>query len=264
MLYADRALSPADDARVAKLVAEDPALRARLEQFTETGRELSHLFDSILRAPVPPYLVDTVLHHGREEGETSSRTRPAPASSPGLLGRWLSWTSGNGIGWGSAVAFGTLLVGAAIGWFAHGFGTSGSLADGALLAVEDGQLFARGQLAQFLETAQSGKPILLEAGGFKDMLIRVTYRTQGQNFCREYELTRIDGNVLAGIGCRSADGSWQVTVNGLIGAAKSATPRAGIANDTKAALNAVIQRVSESDGLDREMEDDILKRKWKP
>ena len=53
MAYADGQLKPAEMARLERLLASDPGLRARLEVFRTTGRDLASLFDDHLNAPLP-------------------------------------------------------------------------------------------------------------------------------------------------------------------------------------------------------------------
>src|SRR5215470_8608416 len=54
MAYADGQLQPAEMVRIERLLAADPALRARLKVFHTTGRNLASLFDGHLNAPLPP------------------------------------------------------------------------------------------------------------------------------------------------------------------------------------------------------------------
>ena len=53
MAYADGQLDAGDRARVKKLVAQDPALAARLEIFQATGHGLASVFDEHMNAPLP-------------------------------------------------------------------------------------------------------------------------------------------------------------------------------------------------------------------
>jgi anti-sigma factor RsiW len=56
MAYADGQLKPAEMARIELLLASDPGLRARLEVFRATGRNLASLFDGHCNAPLPSRL----------------------------------------------------------------------------------------------------------------------------------------------------------------------------------------------------------------
>ena len=56
MAYADGQLDAGDRARVKKLVAQDPALAARLEVFQATGHGLASVFDEHMNAPLPDSL----------------------------------------------------------------------------------------------------------------------------------------------------------------------------------------------------------------
>src|SRR5262249_9185250 len=56
MAYADGQLTLAEVARIERLLASDPGLRARFGVFRTTGRELASLFDDHLNAPLPSRL----------------------------------------------------------------------------------------------------------------------------------------------------------------------------------------------------------------
>lgn len=260
MRYADRTLSAAEHSRITKLIANDASLRARLAVFTETGRGLAEPFSSILNAPVPQHLVDIVVGTGRSEG--------ARAASRGReRGIWrdvvesLSFGLGrSALAWVPAAACAAIAVSVAIGWFARGVaGDAASASD--LFALRDGRLIALGSLARVLETAQGGQAIPIAGGSAKSIKVRLTYRTQAQGFCRQYEIARKDTHGFAGDSCRAADGTWYLTFNGTLDVS-STEPRTGTASATNAMLETIMKHTAEGDAFDREAESEALGRKW--
>ena len=61
MAYADGELDSAEQRRVERYLANDPASAQRLEMFTQTGRDLGRLFDQPMREAIPERLLQTVM-----------------------------------------------------------------------------------------------------------------------------------------------------------------------------------------------------------
>ncbi len=260
MRFADRTLSAAEDSRISKMLAEDASVRARLAAFTETGRGLAEPFNMILNAPVPQHLVDIVVGTRRSKG--------AHVASGGRgRGFWrdvvetLSFGIGRGsYMWAPVAACAVLALSVAIGWFAHGLaGDAGSASD--LFALRDGRLIALGSLAQVLETAQSGRAVPISGGSATSIKVRLTYRTQNQGYCRQYEIVRAGSTGFAGNGCRAADGTWHLTFNAPVDPSGKA-PGFGVAGGTNAMLETIMAHTADGVSFDRETEDEVLGRKW--
>jgi anti-sigma factor RsiW len=106
MAYADGQLKTAEMARIERLLAADPELRARLEVFRATGRDLASLFDGHLNAPLPPRLKRFSLAPGTDWSKVFNislrRKRQHPPEFKGF--RFVAasaaiFAAGIGIGW---------------------------------------------------------------------------------------------------------------------------------------------------------------------
>ncbi|RTL66451.1 MAG: hypothetical protein EKK41_18695 [Hyphomicrobiales bacterium] len=260
MRYADRALSADEHSRITKLIAEDASIRARLAVFTETGRGLAEPFNIILNAPVPQHLVDIVVGTRRSEGARGTSGGRGQAFWRDVVDSLSFGVGRSSFAWAPAAACAAIAISIAIGWFAHGLaGDAGSASD--LFALRDGRLIALGSLARVLETAQSGRAIQIAGGDATSIKVRLTYRTQAQGYCRQYEIARTDGGRLAGNGCRSVDGTWYLTFTAPLDASKTA-PGTGIAGDASAILDAIVKQTAVGDSFGHEEEDEALGRKW--
>ena len=258
MQFADRTLSAAEHARIAGLVADDPAARARLAHFTETGRVLSDPYSAIVNAPVPQHLVDLVMGRPVKHAARTRRVGETPrASLMEFLGNLLPL--GPAV-WRPAFAAAVLVAGGVIGWYAHGVGAGAGA--GEILSLQNGRILAEGTLLTALETAASGQKVVGSDKATASVQVRLTFRNRGQSYCRQYEITQRDGGALAGVGCRAPDGRWIVEFHAPTAVGPSASTQSVPADDAKAALAGVVDGMKDGDAFGREEEADALARKW--
>lgn len=151
MQFADRTLSVEDTARVADALAHDPALRARLAPFLDTGRTLGAPFEEVLKAPVPRRLVEAIMAGGRASSPAPSR----PDAMGGIKNLFDNLFSFGRPRWAPAFASVLLAVGAVAGWQLQRV-TQDHAAQGQL-RVDNGRITARGTLAAALEQARGGE-----------------------------------------------------------------------------------------------------------
>ena len=175
MAFVDNELDEVGRARVERALAEDPALKARLEQQQRLRDRLAAYYDPTVEEEVPERL--------RAMLETNVVAFPAASARPARP-LWQTLT---------ALAA-TLVLGLAVGR------TLLAPAPGAgPFAVEDGTMVARGDLAEALETQlASAQP--------QDSATRigVTFARNDGRPCRTF-----DSQAAAGIACRT-DNGWQV------------------------------------------------------
>lgn len=175
MAFVDGELDEVSRARVERAVAEDPALRARLEQQQRLRARLAAYYDPTVEEEVPE----------RFRAMLETNVTALPAAKPRFARPvWQSLT---------ALAA-TLLLGLAVGRTL----LAPAPAAGPF-AVEDGTMMARGELANALETQlASAQP--------RDAATRigVTFVNNDGHACRTF-----DSRAAAGIACRG-DNGWQV------------------------------------------------------
>jgi anti-sigma factor RsiW len=174
MAFVDGELDEVNRARVGRAVAEDPALKARLEQ-------QQHLRDR-LAAHYGPVAEEEVPERFRALLETTVVAFPA-ASPRAARPLWQTLT---------ALAA-TLLLGLAIGRNLLAPGAPGPF------AVQDGTMVARGELATALDTQ-------LASAQTQDAPTRigVSFTSNDGRACRTF-----DSRAAAGVACRG-DNGWQV------------------------------------------------------
>lgn len=175
MAYADGELSPLEAKRVERAMADDPSLRAKIDQHRRLRAMLANGFAPMLDAPVPDRL--------------TALLQPTPvidlAQARAARTRSALWRRA---GWGAAIAA-TLVMGIMIG----GFGRNGPV------KMEGGAMLASGSLAQALDTQLASAQ---DPGGSVRLL--VTFRDRQGRLCRSFT-----GAALSGIACR--DGSaWRL------------------------------------------------------
>ena len=158
--------------RVDRAVADDPALAQRLEMHRHLRQRLSGHYAPVEAEPVPQAMRALL----EERPKVTPITR---AAAP----KWRSW------GIGGAIAA-SLVLGLGIGRLSSG--------PAGPVAVSDGVMVARGELASALETQL--------ASAQKDTSIRIglSFQRKGGGWCRSF-----DGSALSGVACREGEG-WQV------------------------------------------------------
>jgi hypothetical protein len=273
MAYADGALDAGTRAQIAAALKADAGARARVLMFRATGKELSSLYDGVLREPVPAHLTQFVMSYGQGREESPAFLSKAPAASslgrayaasqrPRLRGLWAAFGERlipQGAGWQLAAASAAALtVGVSAGFVLRGEGQDGG--SGPSLAVlRQGQLWASGALKHVLESLPSNEE---RAAGSTQGSVAVravlTFRTKEGGYCREYEMASAEGQ-FQGLACRQAGGQWAVEAHTAQGAAAKGTHVAGRGE----VLDKIAESRMDGDALGQSEERAALKRGWK-
>ncbi len=177
--YADGELDAVERAEIERALADDAALRDRLEAHQGLRTRLSAAYDPVLDEPVPERL-----------RAAAQRTEPRQAEVVDLSARRASkWSARE---WGAMAA--SLVGGLVIGWGAMN-------AQAPMLSVTGDGMSARGALARALDTQLAAD----EAGAVR---IGVSFRAQDGSYCRTFELRQ---RQTAGLACRDEQG-WAVAM----------------------------------------------------
>lgn len=175
--YADGELSGAERAEIEAALAQDEALREKLDAHRRLRAQLSSAFDGALDEPVPLRLSEA-LAEPSATNVVSLAARRAP--------RWSAreW---------SAMAASTVLG------LVLGVGVMNAQAP--MIATNDDGLIARGALARALDTQLASD----EAGAVR---IGLSFRAQDGRYCRTFDLT---GDNTSGLACRDAE-TWSIAI----------------------------------------------------
>jgi hypothetical protein len=252
MAYADGQLTPAEAARVERLLASGPELRARLEVFRTTGHDLSALFDDHLNAPLPPRLkrftvaAQTDLSKIFDFGPRRRRQLP-----PGFAGLRLA-----------AASAAILAAGIGIGWLTHGSG--GGIALSELVGLGDGRMIARAPLQRALDTLPSGKEaaIPLSGGRTSKVAVQLSFVDRSQNYCRRYEIGLSPQEYYGGIACHLS-GEWKIELHAVLPPRHTQSGKVSLAGNESRALEAATIAVMDGDALGREDEAALIEKGWK-
>lgn len=260
MAYADGELAPDERQRVADALENDADLRARLQIFEQTGRELGHLFDQPLNEPVPPHLIEIV--RGAETRQDSAHD-PGPLES--LVKRLrdtIADLSSPAAGWATAgVAATVFALGLSVGlWFQNSPGQQAG-ARLALLKIEDNHIWAQGALRTALEDAASGESRTWPAAGKSGTVVPVlTFKDKTGRFCREYSVSGTPAASAVGIACRDSADRWSIEIHtAQTPEATAITPAAGAGIER---LNALMTEMSKGDPLDLDQEETVIRNGW--
>lgn len=178
MAYVDGELDAATVSRVEAAMAEDAALRDRVETMRALRGRLADHFNPVLSEPVPQHLGTLVRSSARQ-------TAPEAGSGSGWLARLLD-------GWGTpqwTALAAALVLGIGVG---TQFGGDGSPSP---FVLEDGRMTAGPQL-----TAALDRP----GPGGEDIAVQVSFRAVDGRYCRSFTASGT-----AGIACRE-DEAWQL------------------------------------------------------
>jgi len=215
MAYADGELGPIDAKRVERAMAADPAIAAEVERHRVLGARLRGAFEPV--ASVPP-TVETMLRDAAKVTPLSP-----PASRPSATPKWIG-----------AIAA-SLVIGLFVGQ------TLPQLASESGIALEAGQVVARGDVAQALDT-QLASTQAADA----PVRIGVTFRDAGGDLCRTFEQ-----GAVGGIACSVGD-DWRLAR--LYGGVESQSTEFRQAGSANAAMMADAQAMMAGDPLDAEGE----------
>ena len=269
MAYADGALDAQASARIAALIKADAEARARVSMYRATGRDLSSLYEGVLREPVPAHLREFVMSYGqgREARQAPESSKPAvsalgrgsqPLRRPPVGSLWTGLRDKlipQSAGWQLAAALAAaLIVGAGAGFLLRGDGSGPNLA-----ALRPGQILKSGVLHHVLETLPSNEERAAgSTQGATAVRAVLTYRTKEGGYCREYEVAGPEGRY-QGLACRQAGGHWVVEAQAGQEAAASGTHAAGRGE----MLDKLAESRMEGDAFGPDEEKAAIKREWK-
>ena len=222
MAFADGELGPEDAAAVERALAEDPALRVSLDVQRKLKARLAQAYAPVMEEALPSRL--TGLLEERVIDFASARERKA---------RRFAWPQ-------LAAMAASLAVGIVAGSLVSGPG-------GGPVAVEDGAMLARGELADALETRlASAQPPVAQTR------IGISFEDDQGRFCRTFEAP-----ALGGIACRSESG-WALVMAAAAARATTEYRQAGASLVMEQA-----QAMMADAPLDAEAERRALERGWK-
>jgi hypothetical protein len=180
--YADGALGPEEQAMVERALADDAALRARLDAHRSLYAALSAHFAPVAEEPVPERLRALLQPQTKLVDLAAARQGRAEMAERRSLFRWPHYA-------GMAAS---LAVGLLAGQLAFGGGDP--------IGIEDGRMVARAGLARALDTQLASAPTASETR------IGLTFADRQGRVCRTFD--RAD---LSGIACHE-DSAWRVAM----------------------------------------------------
>ena len=244
MSYADGELSSTDRAKVEAYLTNDPAARARLAVFAQTGKSLADIYQQPMLEPVPQHLIDAITG----QANTSSavvipfrRTQTVPRAMP----QW-------------AIAASAALAMCAVGFYALRGPSGPSSGNGAEVASNE--------LASALETVASGTSVPATIGNAPASIKPVfTFATAERSYCRQYQLNRSKADSVAGVACRLQDGRWHIEGQFVFSAPAGEPGQIAPAGaESSAATDALVDKLIAGDVLDPADEASIMHRSWTP
>jgi hypothetical protein len=254
MAYADGQLTSSEMARIELLLASDPDLRARLEVFRATGRDLASLFDDHLNAPLPPRLKRFTLAPQADLSKIFDLgSRRQRQLLPGLWGFRLA-----------AASAAILAVGIGIGWLAHGSPRGNSTALGELVKLADDRMIAGLPLQHALDTLPSGKQVATPLAERKSssLAVQLSFVDHSQNYCRRYEIGLSSKEHYGGIACH-LDGEWKIKLHAILPPRFTQSGKVSPAGNEDRALDAAVMAIMDGDALGREDEAALIGKGWK-
>lgn len=256
MRYADGDLPEDEAAIVAARLPHDADLRRRLDVFAKTRAPLAAVFDEILKEPLPPHLVATIIRTKPRAEEEAPQAVSLLGKLKASLSTWLP--DAGSPAFAASLALAVALAGGA-GWIA---GRS-TAAPPTLIAAHGGDLFASGALAETLETSPSSHAAATNGATVTPVL---SLRATSGAICREYRIQtdaqhRSD---FAGLGCREPDGQWRIAVHAETMKSRTASGEyqtAGI--NSVEAVDAFVATIIAGDALGAEDETALLGNGWR-
>lgn len=190
MAYADGALQGESLQQVARAVAADPALAARLAVFVQSRKAVAEALGGFAPAPVPDPLVAHIraLAAAREAQE---KVVPFAPRAPRRVPFWQ-------LPLAASVALAVGLVG---GQMIRGSGPVGDLAGGLMASAPD--------LQAALSGLPSGARQKLESGA--EVALIASFEDSAGALCREFELDQAGGATTVAVACRTgAEEIWDL------------------------------------------------------
>jgi hypothetical protein len=183
MAYADGELDPDQRAAVERAMAADSDIARRIAEHKALRDQLRNAYAPVLKEEIPGRLLESVRDRPDRSGDNviplhrqASRARPVT---------W-QWT---------AIAA-SLLLGVVIGQLTTRLGSGGPI------TARDGQLFARGTLANALD-----RQLASDQDPNATVWMGISYVAKDGTYCRTFTLN--NRSALAGLACRDPQ-DWQV------------------------------------------------------
>src|SRR5690349_13797607 len=245
MAYVDGEVDAKVRADIDAAIAHDPALARRVEHQRAVRAKVAGAFAKVLDQPLPDRLTRAA------SGAAASEPPPGPDQKargnvfqfPARPSRPPA-TPWRGREWVAMAA--SLLLGAFISWKVLAPG------EGAPIVAGTDSLVAHGALSHALDTQLAS-----EQHGDEAVLIGLTFKTQGGNYCRSFELR---ATRTAGLACREGS-EWKVVTTDATGSTAGQMQPASSAL-SPAILRAIEARV-EGSALDADAELSAQQSGWK-
>jgi hypothetical protein len=257
MSYADGQLDESERAQVGKLVAQDPALDARLEIFRATGHNLASVFDEQMNAPLPEKL-----------RRFAERPQPRVAQKSGLsefmeaLRNFLQPVHPFGL---AAASVAALALGIGVSSLViHGSGDGDGSPLDRLIQADNGGSVARGPLNYALNSLQSGKEtsVALANGQVVRMGVKLSFRGPGQDYCRQYEIGLAASGNYGGIACQS-NGQWNIRFQAALAPTQQSPDKGAPAAGKSQAMETAVISMIVGDAMGPAEEDAMILKGWK-
>jgi hypothetical protein len=250
MAYADGQLSPAEHARVERLLAQSPELSARLEVFETTGHKLAILFDDHMHSPLPDKLRKAC-------GKAPSASRwLGLAQLAEKLENFVPATPEFGLAAAAAALF---IVGTGTGWLMRG----GSEASDGIVLVHNNRIVAGNTLRRALDGLLGAKEYAaVFQGKAAEIAIKLSFKNRAHDYCRQYEIGLADSVNYAGLACKS-NGEWNIVLHTLANAERPQGHKIGPAGNTSTALEAAIMATIDGDAIGPQEEEKLIADGWK-
>ncbi len=262
MLYADGLLDPPDRDHVEELLADDEEMRARLNVFHLTGRQLAALLQHHVDAPVPKRLRDALMEEKPEWSGAGGARRLS--RFPNFRLPKLCVTGIQALQ--PALAAGlAMIAGIGLGWLLRGEAANNAVPLGDLVQMEGNRLFAVGALQRTLETVPSGRKSTLTLSGNReiDLGVKMTFRNETRDYCREYQITMPSTERYVGVACRVGR-QWAVEIHAITAPSFSASDRTVPASGGDSlAMDAAVGALVFGDPLTGEEERTVIRDRWK-
>ena len=238
--YLDGELPPEEMAQLARDLASDKALAARLERLAAANQIFLAAASGIDAAPLPGRTRALLAGEEKEKSARVIAFRPRRIAAFAMEHR--------------AIAAG-LICAAAV----YGLSVSTLPGQGSGIPATSGVIAANSPLHQVLEETASGATVQLAGGGA--VRPQLTFLTANGAYCRQYALTSAGGDV-EGIACRGEEG-WRLQVASFASGRAGPDDYQAAASGRSAALEAFIDANISGAPLNVEGETALLARGWR-
>lgn len=264
MHYADGLLASPETEHVEKMLAEDKDLRSRLQIFRLTGRELGDLMQDHVNSPVPQKLRECLREPSPEPFSLTGLYQHL-VQIPAIVREKLRLSDSWGLNPSMAMAVLALTAGLGLGWLFRGDGATNPAGWDDLIRLEGSQLVAQGGLERTLENAPSGdmSNVALSDDRQIGIGIKMTFRDEAGDYCRQYEMAVPSSRNYTGVACRSG-GDWVVKIQAMTAPSRPENDRIVPANGgDRLAMDAAIGALVFGAPLTGEEEAAVLNNDWK-